>query len=154
MASGLFMLLIHVMILVFGSIAATYDIKTRRIPNKLVLAMLAAWVLVIVPGLFIDTDATIAYMMSSMLGFLIAGGLFMLVYLLSRKGLGGGDVKFMAVSGLYVGFWGALSTIFIGSVLAAIIGGLLILFKKIDRKEPIPLAPFLLAGILVTVLIQ
>jgi len=154
MRSDLFTLIFHVMILIFGGIAAVFDIKTRRIPNKLVLVMLAAWILAVVPKLFLDIDAAVAHMVNSILGFLIGGGLFVLVYLLSRKGLGGGDVKFMAVSGLYIGFGGAISTIFIGSVLAAITGGALILFKKIKRKDPIPLVPFLFAGILVTVLLQ
>ncbi|MCL2365920.1 MAG: prepilin peptidase [Oscillospiraceae bacterium] len=148
------MTLAYVMVLIFGCIAAIFDMKTRRIPNKLVLAMLITWLLIIKPKLVFDTDAALVYLESSALGLLVSGGMFVLVYFLSRKGLGGGDVKFMAVVGLYMGFGGVISVILIGSILAAITGGTLILFKKIRRKDPIPLAPFLLIGIALTVLLQ
>jgi len=146
-----FVLLRSLLIIVFGYIAAVLDIKTRRIPNKIVLAMLASWVLFMTPRLFFDTEASVMMLRDSMLGMLIGGGMFLLVYLISKKGLGGGDVKFMAAAGLYVGFEGTISSILLGTILAAVTGLVLILIRKIGRKDAIPLAPFLFIGI-VTVL--
>jgi len=87
----------------------------------------------------------------SVLGFLIGGGMFLFVYIVSKKGLGGGDVKFMAVAGLFLGLSGVFTTMFYGTCLAAAFGLLLIALKKIGRKDAIPLAPFLYVGIIVTV---
>ena len=145
-----FAMLRYELIIVFGYLAAIIDIKEKKIPNSLVLAMLAAWVLIMAPKLFIDTDAAIVLLMDSVIGFAIGGGIFLLVYIISRKGLGGGDVKFMAAAGLYLGLSGILPAMFCGTVLAALTGGVLILLKKIGRKDAIPLAPFLYAGILIT----
>ena len=78
------------------------------------------------------------------------GGLFLLVYILSRKGLGAGDVKFMAVAGLYLGFNGVLPSMLIGSILSCITAITLMIMKKIDKSATLPLAPFLYGGILVT----
>jgi len=139
------------LVLAFGYVAAVLDMKTKRIPNNLVLAMLAAWVLMMTPMLFYDTSGAIPLLRDSIFGFLIGGGIFLLVYLISRKGLGGGDVKFMAAAGLYLGFGGAISVILLGSILASITGLTLIALKKIGRKDSMPLAPFLYVGILLTV---
>jgi Flp pilus assembly protein protease CpaA len=116
------LLLWYVLVIVFGYVAAILDIKTKRIPNMLVLTMLAAWVLTMTPQMYLDTAAALALLLESALGFAIGGGLFLLVYLISRKGLGGGDVKFMAAAGLYLGFSGTIPVMLYGTVLAALFG--------------------------------
>ena len=140
-------------LLIASYVAMVFDINTRRIPNMLVLAMILGWLCLIVPMLFIDIENGIRLLLDSIIGLLLAGGVFLAVYLLSRKGLGGGDVKFMAVAGLYLGFSEVLPTILYGTVLAAIVGLILILTKKINRKGTLPLAPFLFVGIMITLLI-
>ena len=138
-------------VIVFGYAAMVFDLKTKLIPNGLVLAMLGVWLFTMTLKLFVDTDAAVRLLRDSILGFTIGGGLFLVVYIISRKGLGGGDVKFMAAAGLYLGLGGTIPVILYGTVLAAATGGLLILLKKIGRKDAIPLAPFLFIGILITV---
>ena len=139
------------LLIMFGFIAAILDLKSKRIPNGLILAMLVSWVLIMTPRLFYDTDTAVVLLADSALGFVIGGGMFLLVYLISRKGLGGGDVKFMAAAGLYLGFGGVLPAMLFGTVFAALVGFALILLKKMGRKDSIPLAPFLYAGMLITV---
>ncbi|GHU93311.1 hypothetical protein FACS1894208_02590 [Clostridia bacterium] len=135
----------------FGYVATVYDIKEKRIPNALVVLMLGAWVVMVVPHLLYDTASAIPTLISSIIGFAVAGVLFLLVYLVSRKGLGGGDVKFMAAAGLYLGFQNVLPAILYGAILSAITGVILMLTKKMGRKDAIPLAPFLYVGILLTI---
>jgi len=142
-------ILLSVLILLFGYAAAVCDINNKRIPNKLILIMLGSWFVSVLPGLFLNTDATLPLIKDSLLGFLFGGGIFLSIYLLSKKGLGGGDVKFMAVCGLYLGINRSISTILFGTFLSAIVGLSLILLKKLGRKDPIPLAPFLYIGILI-----
>lgn len=142
---------LNVLILAFGYVAAVVDFKYKKIPNNLILFMLGTWVFTVVPLLFFMPNEAIDLVIDSGIGFLVGGGMFLLVYLISRKGLGGGDVKFMAVTGLYVGLFGIIPIILYGTILAALTGLVLILFKKIGRKDTIPLAPFLYAGILLTV---
>ncbi|MCL2424915.1 MAG: A24 family peptidase [Oscillospiraceae bacterium] len=140
-------------LIIFSYAAMVFDIKTKRIPNLLVLIMMLGWLLIIVPTLFINTEHGIRLLADSIFGLLLAGGLFLLVYFVSRKGLGGGDVKFMAAVGLYLGFAEVLPTILYGTILAAITGLILILLKKIDRKGKMPLVPFLFVGIMITLLV-
>ncbi|MBI5025631.1 MAG: prepilin peptidase [Nitrospirae bacterium] len=83
---------------------------------------------------------------SSLIGFLLGGGLFYLVALLSRGGMGGGDIKMMAMVGGLLGWKGALSTTFFGSLTGAIVGIFLMIFKGKGRKSKIPFGPFLAFG--------
>ena len=146
-----FSLLRYTLLIVLSYVAMVYDINTKRIPNILVLSMVACWLLIFVPMMFIDTENGIRLLADSMYGLLIGGGIFLLVYLISRKGLGGGDVKFMAAAGLYLGFAETLPVILYGTVIAAFVGLVLIFIKKIGRKDTMPLVPFLFAGIIITV---
>jgi Flp pilus assembly protein protease CpaA len=145
-----FDLLRNVLLAVFGYFAAVGDLKSKKIPNTLVLAMLAGWVILTVPQLFVNIEAALSFLLDAAIGFALGGGLFLLVYLFSRKGIGGGDVKFMAVSGLYLGLSGVITAMFCGTVLAGLAALVLLLLKRIGRKDSIPLAPFLYAGILIT----
>jgi prepilin signal peptidase PulO-like enzyme (type II secretory pathway) len=139
------------LLIILSYIAMVIDINTKQIPNALILAMIAGWLLLITPMVFLNTENGIRILVDSVYGLLLGGGLFLLVYLLSRKGLGGGDVKFMSAAGLYLGFSGTIPVILFGTIIAALTGLVLILLKKINRKDSIPLAPFLFIGIIITV---
>ena len=140
-----------IMLIVFGIIISISDIKTKKIPNNIVITMIVAWLITIIPMLIIQTPKALVMLQDSIFGFLMGGGFFLLVYVISKKGLGGGDVKFMAASGLYLGFHGVIPTMFCGSLLAAGTAIVLILLKKIKRNDSIPLAPFLFTGMLLTI---
>lgn len=147
-------LLVRETLTVFGYVAAVSDWTEKRVPNMLLKCMLGAWVLILVPQLFFQPEKAVLRLLTSGLGLLIGGGIFLLVYLFSRGGLGGGDVKLMAVSGLYLGVQNVLPAMLYGSILASVVGCVLILMKKIGRKDAIPLVPFLYAGILLTMLFR
>jgi Flp pilus assembly protein protease CpaA len=146
-----FILLLYSLLIIFGYIASVTDIKTKTISNKLILAMLAGWILIVIPQLFFDIESILLFLRDSLFGLLTGGGVPLFIYIISRKGLGGGDVKFMAVAGLYLGMIMILSALLYGSILAGLTGLILILTKKRGRKDTIPLAPFLYIGILLAV---
>jgi leader peptidase (prepilin peptidase)/N-methyltransferase len=148
---SVFSLIKSALLIILSYIAMIFDITTKKIPNGLVLIMIAGWLVLMTSMMLYDIENGIILFMDSIYGLLIGGGLFLLVYLISRKGLGGGDVKFMAAAGLYLGFSETVPAILYGTVLAALVGLVLILLKKIGRKDTMPLAPFLFAGIMITV---
>jgi len=146
-----FSLLRFALIIILSYIAMLFDINTKKIPNALVLTMLFGWLLLIVPMMFLDTENGISLFTESISGLLIGGGLFLSVYIISRRALGGGDVKFMAAAGLYLGFAETVPAILYGTVLAAMTGLILVALKKIRSKDKMPLVPFLFAGIIITI---
>ncbi|MBW2568718.1 MAG: prepilin peptidase [Deltaproteobacteria bacterium] len=87
----------------------------------------------------------------SLLGLLAGGGSLLIVgwtYSLIKKaeGMGGGDIKLMAMIGAILGWKGVLFTIFIASVTGTLVGIIIIIRTQKDMKVPIPFGPFLSAG--------
>lgn len=147
-------LLLLLILTLVGYLAAVSDLLERKVPNRLILILVGAWVLVMVPQMLIRMDDILALLLNGLFGFILSGVISLSVYFISRRGLGGGDVKLMAVSGLYLGVQGSLTMLLYGSVLAAVTGGVLILCKKIKASDSIPLVPFLYIGMLLTMFIR
>ncbi|MEE9911458.1 MAG: prepilin peptidase [Deltaproteobacteria bacterium] len=84
----------------------------------------------------------------ALIGLLIGGGLLFLIAFIyekmaKREGMGGGDIKLLAMIG---GFFGWKSLIFIllfSSFAGAIVGLLAMIVKKKDMKYAVPFGPFL-----------
>ena len=145
-------LLLREVLLIFGYTASVKDVREQTVPNRLVLAMLGAWCMILVPQLFVQPETGVSVLAAGGAGALFAGVVFLTVYFVSRHGLGGGDVKLMTVFGLYLGLNGVVPAMLYGTLLAAAAGGILILFKKAGPKDAIPLVPFLYTGIVLTLL--
>ena len=147
-------LILWELLLIFGYIAAFIDFKYKIVPNKLILAMLCAWVIVLIPQFLLKTNETIDIFISSLIGFIVASAIFLIVYFISRKGLGGGDVKFMAISGLYLGANMLLTAVLIGAILSAITCIALIITKRINKNDAIALIPFLYIGFIIVIFLR
>lgn len=127
-------------------IALTFiDIDTFRLPDSLILCVAALGLANI-----IITGEPVLW--RCLVGALSAGGVFFFISYIYPKGLGLGDVKFVAALGLYLGFPEVFLSIFIASLFGVILGGLRILFFKKKLKDPIPFGPFLAWGALVMLL--
>lgn len=72
--------------------------------------------------------------------------------LIYSDGIGGGDVKFMAAAGLFSGWKLILLSLFLGSLVALFYVIVLLFQKKALRGTRIPFAPFLSAGIILSLL--
>lgn len=89
----------------------------------------------------------------SLLGILIGGGSLFLVaaayeLLTKKEGMGGGDIKLLAMLGAFLGWQAVLPIIFFSSFAGSLVGVPLMLIKRSDGKLAIPFGPFLAAGAL------
>ena len=137
----------------FGYIASYNDLKTRKVSNKFVLIFLAAWLLFISVYVVYHIDSALSVIISSLISGAAAGGFFLFVYLVSRGGIGGGDVKFIAVMGLFLTFAKLMQILLVSSLLAVIVSVILLIMKRATMKTAIPLVPFLFIGVLTTLLL-
>lgn len=87
---------------------------------------------------------------NSIAGLFLGGGLFYLIAILSRGGMGGGDIKLMAMVGAFMGWKAIFLTTFIGSLVGSVVGIFLMVFKGKGRKTKIPFGPFLALGSIIT----
>ncbi len=86
----------------------------------------------------------------NIIGFFSVSVLFLLIAVLSKGGIGGGDIKLTAVCGLILGWQNMLVALGIASVLGMVIMLPLHIYKKRSRKTPVPFGPFLSTGIFVS----
>ncbi len=138
---------ILVMALISTFIVVTFiDLEHQIIPDSITLPGIALG-LVLGPLVFKVpyTPWHIAFF-NSFIGMALGGGAFYLIAVVSRGGMGGGDIKLIAMIGAFLGWRAVLLTIFVGSFLGAIVGIWLMVFKGMKRKTPIPFGPFLVAG--------
>lgn len=121
-------------------IITVIDLQHRIIPDKITL-----------PGIVFGFAAGfyLEGWRDSLIGFFVGGGLFYLIAVLSRGGMGGGDIKFIAAAGALVGWQKVLLIIFIGALSGSVVGIALMALKGGTRKSMIPFGPFLALGTLV-----
>ena len=79
-------------------------------------------------------------------GACLGGGIFLLITLLYPAGMGGGDVKLIAMIGAFVGWQAVLVTIILSAFCGAVSGLTLILLGLKGRRDPVPFGPFLALG--------
>ena len=72
--------------------------------------------------------------------------------LMAQGGFGGGDIKLMAASGIFLGGSGNFRAFAAGVFLAGIYCGWMLLCGRLNRKAQIAFGPFLCMGIAVEVL--
>lgn len=128
------------------------DLEHGLILNKVVYpSMAVALLLALVPrpGLTIMIEPGIA---SAALGGGISFAILFLIAIVSRGGMGWGDVKLAALIGLATGF----PLVFLAIIMAAVLGGIvavaLMVAKRKKIKETIPFGPFLATAAMVTLL--
>ncbi len=85
-------------------------------------------------------------------GLILSGFLFIVIILVSKGGMGGGDVTLIGSLGFILGIKSIFLTIFLSFVFGAIISILLLGLKIKGRKDPIPFGPFIILGFFITVL--
>ena len=109
----------------------------------------------IVVGLLVAAIGGWAQLLDAVVGVLVGGGILLTVawvyeWMAGREGMGGGDVKLLAMIGAFLGWQGVLLTLLLGSLLGSAIGIVLMTSRGADRRLAIPFGPFLSLGALVT----
>ena len=125
------------------------DLDHQIIPDSLVIAGAIA-------GLTMNIAGAGIGIVEGLLGALTGGGILLLIalgalYLSKKEGMGGGDVKLMAMAGLFFGWKMTLVSLFLSVCIAAVVGIALLVSGKKKRQDAIPLGPFLSLGIVLTV---
>jgi leader peptidase (prepilin peptidase) / N-methyltransferase len=89
--------------------------------------------------------------LNSIIGIVAGGGSLWLVawlyeLLTKKEGMGGGDIKLLAMMGAFLGWKAIPFIIFVSSLTGSVIGVTVMLIGKKDSKLAIPFGPFLAAG--------
>lgn len=116
------------------------DLEHRIIPNAISYPGLVLGLLLAIPqGRLLDAAA-------SAIG---AGGMFLLIAVLSRGGMGGGDVKLAALMGAFLGWPTIAVALMLAFLLGACAGLLMLVLRRGTRRTAIPFGPAMAVGAVV-----
>ncbi len=130
------------------------DLDTFLLPNRIVYPLtIAVTLLFVVAGVL---DGGVGDFRRALLCGLVVFAVFLLLHLISPRGMGFGDVKFSFVLGVALG-WVSPATaflgIFMGFLLGSVVGIGLIATKVKTRKDHVPFGPFMALGTVSALLI-
>lgn len=129
------------------------DGKRKRIPNQAIICMFVIRTIILVLECLVYRTYWMSILLDAGMGFLLGGGTFMLCYLITRGGIGAGDVKLLAVLGYQMGAGAIFSVIFMTVLIAALYSVFCLIRKKMDLKHEMAFAPFILAGTIITMML-
>lgn len=91
--------------------------------------------------------------LNSLVGIVLGGGSLLFVayayqLLTGKEGMGGGDIKLLAMMGAFLGWKSIPFIIFASSLVGSVVGVSLMLIQKKDSKLAIPFGPYLAFGAL------
>lgn len=115
------------------------DIDEKIVPNGMILY----FILIGLISCFFRNGLTL---WDKLLGVAAAGVPLLLILLISRGGMGGGDVEFAAAAGLLLGWKLSLFALFAAVIMGGIFGAALMIFKHKSGKSEMPFIPFLAGG--------
>lgn len=135
--------LIGLLLVSLSVIITVSDLKYMLIPNRILLFFAPLFLVV-----------RFLYPLESvwlhLWGALVGGGVLLLVVILSRGGMGLGDVKLLLLLGWVLGLYHVIPAFILSCLIGSVVGGVLMLFKIVKPKQPIPFGPFLLIGALIS----
>lgn len=143
--SALFYLVLLYLLLAISLI----DLEHRIVPNTLVGTGLTVAAVLQIPSLAAAVFAVPEVLIigrpisDALLGMLAGGGVLLLVFIISRGGMGAGDVKLIAMIGFFVGLSGTAVVILLAFLFGALVGVTFMILGKLTRKDALPFAPYL-----------
>ncbi len=136
-------------VLLTGCLAlVVYDFRWMELPNRIVYPLLG---LVLMHSVALSLLHNPYYLQQSAVGAVSLGGLFLLLFLLSKGAwIGGGDVKLGFVLGTWIGgFFNSVFLLFLASLSGTIFVLALWIMRREIKKRRIAFGPFLILGLLV-----
>jgi leader peptidase (prepilin peptidase) / N-methyltransferase len=141
--------------LMAGLVALSWiDLQTRRLPRQIIYWTAAIGIPLLCVAALVEHEPKRMWMLA--LGAAISLALMALIYWGSRGGMGDGDVRLAPLLGAYLGFLNpgiAPVGLFFGFVSGAVVGVVLLIALKGDRKMKVPFGPFMALGTIIAIFI-
>ncbi|WP_226583395.1 prepilin peptidase [Halobacillus litoralis] len=131
------------LLLSLAVIVTVSDLKYMVIPDRLLLFFGAAFL-----GFRYIKPLDPWY--SSVLGAVAGFVLIFLIILISRGGMGAGDMKLLGVLGILLGFKMTMLTFFLATLIGTCVSLILLSTGIIGRKDPFPFGPSIMAGAVIS----
>jgi len=127
------------------------DIEHQLILNKVVYpAIIVALLLSLVPQPWLTRWVVTAGIANAAMAGAIGFAIFLLIAVVSRGGMGWGDVKLVALIGLATGFPLVLFAIVLAAIIGTIVAVAMMIARRKRFRETLPFGPFLAVATMIT----
>jgi leader peptidase (prepilin peptidase) / N-methyltransferase len=130
------------------------DLREFRLPREITYTAFVLSLIVIAIAALVDDRPRKIY--ESLLGAGIALAIMWVIYVASRGGMGDGDVRLAPLLGLHLGYLnpGIVPIgLFLGFLIGAVVGVVMMATSKAGRKTALPFGPFLAVGTVLAVFV-
>lgn len=131
--------------------AGGIDLREERIPNFFP-ALLAFSAVVINIISYFTLESAFEYITSSVFATVVSALGLAMVYLLSRRGIGLGDIKIICALAMMCGVYVLFGTILFGIVSAGLAAIIMLIIKKKTLQEAMPFGPYIYIGFAITII--
>lgn len=126
------------------------DYKHQIIPDGLILLIFIFGIIHKMLLYFVYKENI--YLFDSFVGFAVAFIIFLLIAIVSKGAMGGGDIKLIASLGFILGLKRIVLNILLSFIIGAVLSIVLLITGKKGRKDPIPFGPFINISFMATLL--
>jgi len=139
----------------FMVVTTATDLDRKIIPDEATFGLLATGLLTSPWNPIFAARGDQFPLVQGLIGALTGGGVLLLIsifgqFLMKTEVMGGGDIKLLAGVGAFLGWDGALFTLFLASLSGGFFSVVGIILKRLRRKQQIPFGPFLNFGAIFT----
>lgn len=128
--------LISLLVIIFVT-----DISYMLIPNKIIFFFMFMFILLII-------IKPLNPWWDSITGTVIGFGIPLVITLISKGGMGGGDIKLFGIIGFLMGSKGVILAFIFSTFYGALFGFVGLVFGRLKQRKPIPFGPFIAFGTL------
>lgn len=133
---------------------AVIDWHKHIIPNKLLIVLLVERVVCVALDFMMGLQDAGWYALGCLITAAIIYVLFLAMQLITKNGIGGGDVKIFAIVGLYLNAYGGIQCLLYSFIVSFFVSVFLLLTKKKNRKDELAFGPILLIGLLIKIVLM
>lgn len=130
-------------------VTAVIDFRTMEIPDSMWITVFVGAVFVYIQELINDGGFELDCFLVRFIGIFAASGVLLILALITKGGMGGGDIKLMAACGFLLGW----KQVILALIMGAAIGTLYLVFTAIKNKgkvpRKVPFAPHLSVAVVI-----
>lgn len=130
-----------------GVVLTVIDLDTRRLPHSITATAFGVCLALLTGACLLGADWS--SLLRAITGAAVLFAFYALLRLARPDGMGGGDVRLAAVTGLmlaWLGWWPLAVGAFAAFLLGGIVGIAMILARRAGRRTALPFGPFIVAG--------
>lgn len=130
--------------------AGCFDYREYRIPNVFPLVMAGGAVVLLVSGFLLGINGAQAHITTSVVAASSCALVLVIASLLTKQGIGAGDIKLISALALLTGIYSIMGTLLFGVVACTLYAIVALVMKKKNTSSSVPFGPFLLLGYIIT----